>query len=252
MTLPSATNSWVIVPAAGVGSRMQADRPKQYLPLLGQYLMDHTLATLLACAHFQRVVLVLSDDDEYWPDSRFYQHERLIMASGGKERCDSVLSGLKALEGLANEQDWVAVHDVARPCVRLSDIDALFQALSDEEARDNSVCGAILATPTRDTMKRGQPLADSGLSQIQTTIEREQLWHALTPQVFRYAELTTALERGIAESWIITDEASALEQMGKQPLLVTGRGDNLKVTRPDDLALAEFFLQRAQTNTTAG
>lgn len=232
----SANRCWAIVPAAGVGSRMQADRPKQYLPLHGRYLMDHTLETLLGYQRFEHLVVVLSEQDPYWCDSEFAGDARIIRAPGGSERCYSVLNGLRALQGLAAADDWVAVHDVARPCLRHSDLDALFGAL-----QNTTACGAILASPTRDTMKRGVLHAD-GTVAIDHTVERTQLWHALTPQVFRYQELTQALEYCLAHQLEVTDEASALEQRQRSALLVEGRADNLKVTRPEDLALAGLYL----------
>ena len=221
-----------ILPAAGVGSRMQADRPKQYLPIQGRFLLDYTLDAILSYPAFEQAVLVLSADDPYWPDSEYASDERIIRAAGGRERCDSVLNGLAALQGIATEQDWVVVHDIARPCLRHRDLDKLLSELADP--------GAILAAPTRDTMKRG--VLRDGKVVIEHTVEREQLWHALTPQVFRYGQLQQALTACLAQGLTVTDEASAMEQQGCQPLLVAGRSDNIKVTRREDLALAELFL----------
>lgn len=220
---------WLILPAAGVGSRMQADRPKQYLLLNQRYLIDHTLQTILSYPKFTGVVLVLSANDEYWPDSEFAQDSRIQRADGGSERCYSVLNGLRHLQQQAKADDWVLVHDVARPCLRHSDLDKLLA--------NQHPAGAILATPVRDTMKRA-----NAQQLIDHTVERQQLWHALTPQKFRYGQLLAALEHCLAQGVEVTDEASAIEAMGQQPSLVEGRGDNIKVTRPDDLALAQFFL----------
>lgn len=239
----SAPRYWAILPAAGVGSRMQADRPKQYLLLQGQFLMDHTLQVMLSYPKFEQLVLVLSETDPYWPQSLFVTDSRIIRAPGGSERCYSVLNGLKALEGKAADNDWVAVHDVARPCLQHGDLDRLFSALENSAAENTAACGAILASPTRDTMKRGVKQPD-GTVAIDHTVEREQLWHALTPQVFRYTELKQALEFCLQNTLEVTDEASALEQIKQQPLLVEGRADNIKVTRPEDLALAELFLSQ--------
>jgi 2-C-methyl-D-erythritol 4-phosphate cytidylyltransferase len=225
---------WPLVPAAGVGSRMQADRPKQYLSLGTSFLIDHTLRVLLDYPGVERLVLVLADDDPYWHASHFYQDPRIVIASGGRERCDSVLNGLQALEGVAADNDWVLVHDVARPCLRHSDLDRLLGGLAWP--------GAILASPTRDTMKRGE-INTRGEVVIAHTVEREQLWHALTPQVFPLGLLREALQRALVVGKSVTDEASAIEMLGLQPLLIAGRADNIKVTRPEDLALAELFLQ---------
>jgi len=225
---------WPILPAAGVGSRMQADRPKQYLLLNERYLMDHTLEVMLSYPRFSNAVVVLSAQDPYWGASDFADDKRIIRADGGAERCYSVLNGLAALAGLAADDDWVVVHDIARPCLRHSDLDSLFAQLQDP--------GAILAAPVRDTMKRGT--VQSGLTVIDHTVERKQLWHALTPQVFRYGQLKQALEQCLRDGVEVTDEASAIEHSGQAPMLVEGRADNIKVTRPEDLALAAFFLSQ--------
>lgn len=231
---------WPILPAAGVGSRMQADRPKQYLRLQNRLLIDHTLSLMLTYPAFEKLVLVLSADDPYWPHSEFYNDARIVRANGGSERCYSVLNGLTALADVAADDDWVFVHDVARPCLQHSDLDKLVAEL---QAQPNSV-GAILAVPVRDTMKRGALVG--GLVHIDHTVERKQLWHALTPQVFRYGQLKQALTQCLADGFEVTDEASALEHCGLPPLLVEGRADNIKVTRPEDLALAEFFLTQGK------
>lgn len=224
---------WPLLPAAGVGRRMGSDRPKQYLELNGRMLMDHTLEAMLSYPAFSELVLVLSDGDPYWPSSQHYNDARILVAPGGQERCDSVLNGLKALEGKAADNDWVVVHDIARPCLRHSDIDQLLAGLGEN--------GALLASPTRDTMKRGVQSAD-GQVHIDHTVEREQLWHALTPQVFRYAELKMALQKALEQGFAVTDEASAIEFSGGSPRLIEGRSDNIKVTRPEDLLLASLFL----------
>ncbi|MBE0483680.1 MAG: 2-C-methyl-D-erythritol 4-phosphate cytidylyltransferase [Bacterioplanes sp.] len=231
------TQFWPIVPAAGVGARMQADRPKQYLPLAGQALMDHTLRTLLTYPRVTRLVLVLSEQDPYIEQSQFAHDERVIRAVGGDERVHSVLNGLQSIAALADDEDWVLVHDVARPCLTHSDLDGLISAVINQSPQS----GGLLATPTRDTMKRGALTAE-GLVTVQQTVAREQLWHALTPQMFRYGLLKQALQEALANGLAITDESSAMEAMGYQPLLVEGRADNIKVTRPADLVLAGRFL----------
>ncbi len=231
----SSLRFWPILPAAGVGSRMQADRPKQYLPLQGRFLIDHPLQVMLSYPRFAQLVLVLSPDDPYWPSSDYAADSRIIRAAGGAERCHSVLNGLAALDGLAAADDWVVVHDVARPCLRHRDLDNLLSSLTDP--------GAILASPVRDTMKRGR--VENAQVVIDHTVGREQLWHALTPQVFRYAQLQQALQTCLARGLTVTDEASALEQLGLSPRLVEGRADNIKVTRPEDLALASLFLTQS-------
>ena len=227
---------WLILPAAGVGARMQADRPKQYLTLLGKTVIEHTLDQLLAYPLFEKIILVISDSDPYWAQISqargYHQHAKLHIAYGGQERCHSVLNGLAALAEDAQSEDWVAVHDVARPCIQHDDLDRLYADLGDE--------GAILASPVRDTMKRGR--SQHGATEIIATVEREQLWHALTPQVFQYQRLHDSLQQALASGFEVTDEASAIEFSGSNPRLVEGRSDNIKVTRPEDMALAELFL----------
>ncbi|OPX54628.1 2-C-methyl-D-erythritol 4-phosphate cytidylyltransferase [Oceanospirillum multiglobuliferum] len=223
---------WWLVPAAGVGSRMQADRPKQYLPLMGKTILEQTLQRLSqACPEAGRVIC-LNPDDPYWPEVEHYGFQPVV---GGQERCDSVLNGLKAIADQAQPDDWILVHDVARPCVRSSDIHNLIQQLKSDAV------GGILALPVADTMKRATPIKN-GLAEIDHTVDRQQLWHALTPQMFRYHKLRDSLERALAAQATITDEASALEWAGFTPKLVAGQRDNIKVTQPDDLYFAALFL----------
>ncbi|WP_456296232.1 2-C-methyl-D-erythritol 4-phosphate cytidylyltransferase [Vibrio sp. AK197] len=223
-----------LVPAAGIGSRMQADRPKQYLTIGEKTVLEHTIYRLLEHPQVQQVVVVLTDDDPYFsalPCAADPRIQRVSIARG-KERADSVLKGLEFIQAHCHAH-WAMVHDAARPCVRLTDIDRLIEQVSCHDV------GGILAAPVRDTMKRSTPCAH-----ITQTVERVALWHALTPQLFPVESLTHALRGALASSAVITDEASALEWAGKQPLLVTGSADNIKITQPEDLALAEFYLQR--------
>lgn len=225
---------WLIIPAAGIGSRMQADRPKQYLTLAGRPIIEHTLRRLAEALPEAEQVVCLNPNDPYWPTIQRPQGVRLRQVKGGKERADSVLNGLKAIAAEARADDWVLVHDVARPCVRSEDIHQLFAELVDDAV------GGILALPEADTMKR----AGLGINHksIEATVDRSGLWQALTPQMFRYQALTEALEQSLSAGANITDEASAIEWSGQQPRLVTGHRDNIKVTHPDDLAFAELFL----------
>lgn len=229
---------WAIVPAAGVGKRMQADRPKQYLPFLGKTVLEHTLTRLLTtpCLDsntplFTAVVVAITDTDPYWPELPLSTHPNILTAAGGKERADSVLSGLKHIAALAHADDWILVHDAARPCITHSDIQALVIQLQDDAV------GGILALPSHDTLKQIQ----SG--KITATVERSQIWRALTPQMFRYQQLKDALSQN-AGNPAITDEASALELLGFTPACVEGRSDNIKITRPEDLALATFYWEQ--------
>ncbi|UXI01759.1 2-C-methyl-D-erythritol 4-phosphate cytidylyltransferase [Photobacterium sp. TY1-4] len=219
-----------VVPAAGIGSRMAADRPKQYLHIAGKTILEHTLDRLLSHAAIRRVIVAISPADPYFHTLPLADDPRITVVDGGAERADSVFAGLAAIE---DEASWVLVHDAARPCVRRTDLDKLITSAH------GSDCGAILAAPVRDTMKRG-----NGRQGIAETVCRDDLWHALTPQMFRVKQLRDSLQYALSQGAVITDEASALEFCGLQPRLVPGRLDNLKVTQPEDLALAEFYLQQ--------
>ena len=221
---------FAVVPAAGVGSRMQADRPKQYLELHGQTVLEHTLNRLLAFSPIEKIVLPVSSDDAYWKDISLNGHPKIVSCEGGRERFQSVLNGLKKLlEFGAQKEDWVMVHDVARPCIQHDDLQKLLDDAGEQ--------GSILGAQVRDTMKRTN---DKG--EIITTVERDNLWHALTPQLAPLGVLIKAIETSIEDGVNITDEASALEHVGLAPKMVAGRPSNIKITRPEDLALAGMYL----------
>jgi 2-C-methyl-D-erythritol 4-phosphate cytidylyltransferase len=222
---------WAVVPAAGVGKRMQSDRPKQYLELAGKTVIEQTLARLLGSEVFSAVAVAVSVEDPYWPELELSRHPQVVTAPGGKERADSVLSALKSLHGRADENDWVLVHDAARPCITSEDIHKLIDTLVDDDI------GGILALSSHDTLKDVQGDAIVG------TLDRRHIWRALTPQMFRYGMLKTALIEAEGNP-AITDEASALELKGLKPKIVEGRPDNIKITRPEDLALATFYLEQ--------
>ncbi|MNF58648.1 2-C-methyl-D-erythritol 4-phosphate cytidylyltransferase [compost metagenome] len=216
-----------IVPAAGIGSRMGADCPKQYLTLAGKTILEHTLGCLLSHPAIARVIVALAPHDEWFEQLAVAADPRILRVEGGSERAYSVLNALHVVEG-----KWVLVHDAARPCLTQGDLDALI-------ASAMACDGAILGSRVRDTMKR-----TDGAGNIVATVEREQLWHALTPQMFPTGTLKRALEEGLALGALITDEASAMERAGFTVKMVEGRADNIKVTRPEDLSLAELFLQQ--------
>lgn len=212
---------------------MSTNIPKQYLPLADKTVLEHTLDTLLSCRQLAGVVLVLSAGDGYWESIQGrYLDQSLETTIGGAERCHSVLNGMKQLAGRAAEDDWVLVHDAARPCVRLSDIEKLISTLS------ASTDGGLLGVPVADTMKR----ADSE-QRITATVDREGLWHAYTPQMFRVGQLRAALQHAIDNDLLVTDEASAMEHAGYQPRMVQGQRDNIKITVAADLELAAWYLQ---------
>jgi 2-C-methyl-D-erythritol 4-phosphate cytidylyltransferase len=230
--LDSTPSHVAIVPAAGVGSRMKADRPKQYLMIDGKAVLEHTVEKLLSHPKIAKVVVAVTDGDPYYPELSIAQHPDVIRIAGGKERADSVLSGLNYVSTQL-ESEWVLVHDAARPCVSITDIDRLIDV-----CRSHQI-GGILASPVRDTMKRANSTQD-----IDHTVDREALWHALTPQMFKTQQLTQALADALQQGVTITDEASALEWRGETPALVQGNASNIKITQPEDLALAEFYLRR--------
>ncbi len=233
MTVPQISSLFAIVPAAGIGTRMRSDVPKQYLPLLGKTVIEHSLERLLQLPHIATVVVALHPQDHWFAQLPIAAHPRVTRVMGGAERVDSVLA---ALQTLPNE-GWVMVHDAARPCVPVSDL----QALLDTCALP-AVAGAILATPVRDTMKRAH-LGSAALPQIDTTVAREQLWHALTPQCFPVRALRDAIINGKNAGVQMTDEASAMEAQGAAVALVNASPSNIKITYPDDLILASFYLQ---------
>lgn len=228
----SGQGYWVIVPAAGVGSRMGADKPKQYLTLNGKTILEHTLERLLQLPKLNGIVVVVHPLDSYWSTLPVFNHEKIRVIEGGKERCDSVLNGLDTLDEYMQPLDWVMVHDAARPCVDLRDIEELVEKLEEH------LVGGILGVPVSDTVKR---LNDN--YGIEETVDRRVLWQAQTPQMFRYGILARSLRSALQQGITITDEASAVESAGYVPLMVEGRRDNIKVTRPEDIPMAELILK---------
>ena len=221
-----------VVPAAGIGSRMQAQCPKQYLTIGDKTILEHTVVALLRHPRVKKVIVAISPDDCWFDTLALAALPQVQKVTGGVQRADSVLAGLNA----ADNAGWVLVHDAARPCLHPDDLTRLL-AVS-----ERSRVGGILASPVRDTMKRSEPAA----SRIAHTVSRDELWHALTPQFFPLELLRDCLIRALDDGATITDEASALEYCGFHPELVSGRADNIKVTRPEDLALAAFYLTRLQ------
>lgn len=222
---------WAVLPAAGGGTRMRSEQPKQYLPLLGRAVMEWSLGVLLAAEWIDGVVVVLAERDAAFATLPIARHPRLHVAVGGRERSVSVLAGLQRVEALSAgaESVRVLVHDAARPCVTLDEIERLRDGMLDSS-------GALLAIPVSDTVKR----ADG--QRVIGTEDRSRLWRAQTPQLFGLADLMDALRRRVDDPRV-TDEASAMEMDGHHPLLVEGRASNLKVTYPEDLALAAFWLR---------
>jgi len=235
MPLLAPPHYWFIVPAAGIGARMNADRPKQYLLLANKTILEHTLARILSLPNLAGIVVPLSKDDSYWTSLTILQHPLVHTIHGGESRADSVLNGLNYLADKVYEQDWVLVHDAARPCVTSASIQKLCDELAESET------GGILAVPVSDTLKK---IVDH--NQIQLTVDRKPLWQAQTPQMFRYGLLRDCLTHALARKENITDESSAIELCGFKSRVVEGRSDNIKVTRPDDLLMAEFILNQQE------
>jgi 2-C-methyl-D-erythritol 4-phosphate cytidylyltransferase len=226
---------WVIVPAAGVGARMGGTLPKQYLALAGQTVLAQTLQRLARLPGLGRIVVALHPEDPCWHSQSLPPQLPLSICTGGRERSDSVLNALQSLQGVAGEQDWVLVHDAVRPCVRLSDIARLLQQI------DGHACGGLLGVPVSSTLKRSNAQGD-----IVATLPREHVWQAATPQAFRVGALRQALSSAVQAAVAITDEASAMELAGHSPRLVRGSADNIKITYPEDLLLAELILAAQQ------
>lgn len=223
---------WVVVPAAGSARRMGAAVPKQYLTLAGRAVIEWSLAPFLAHSQVAAIVVVLPEQDQRWAQTDLAGHTKIITTTGGAERMDSVLAGLKALQTRAASDDWVLVHDAARPCLAAAEVDRLVA-----ELRDDPV-GGLLAAPVVDTLKRAD---DSG--RVAQTVSREKLWRALTPQMFRRDILQRALEGATARGIAVTDEAQAVEALGLRPKLVVGDADNIKITLPEDVLRAERILR---------
>lgn len=222
---------WAVIPAAGVGARMAADRPKQYLQLGGRTILEHSLDCFLDHPRLKGVVVSIAADDPYWPGLACASDVRIQRAPGGRERADSVLNALLLLHAQgAADSDWVLVHDAARPNLARADLDRLLGELADDPV------GGLLAVPARDTLKR----ADAH-GRVSATIDRSTVWQAYTPQMFRLGALHRALADSLVADVAITDEASAIEWAGQSPRLIEGRNDNIKVTRPEDL---EWLRQR--------
>ncbi|WP_163131179.1 2-C-methyl-D-erythritol 4-phosphate cytidylyltransferase [Agarivorans sp. Alg241-V36] len=220
-----------LLPAAGIGSRMQASVPKQYLCLGELTILETTAKVFLSHPAIKQVLIVLHPEDKWFSQLSLAKDSRIHTVTGGDERADSVLAGLQA----ANQNEWVLVHDAARPCITQGDISKLISSVEKQQ------CGGLLATQVRDTMKRGAK------DKVAETVSREQLWHALTPQMFKARELKENIQNALLSGAAITDEASAMEWANSPVSLVTGRSDNIKVTCPEDLALAKWFISQQKS-----
>lgn len=228
---------WAIVPAAGSGLRMKADRPKQYLALDGSTVIERTLERLATHPQIEGIIVAVAENDPWWARVTANTDTPVHVVVGGTERADSVLNALIALAKIAVDDPWVLVHDAARPCVRHQDIDYMLDSLI------NHPVGGILGIAVTDTVKRANTE-----HQITETVARQGLWHASTPQMFRLNMLKDALYLAKKQQLIVTDEASAIELAGFQAMMVEGHSDNIKITVPQDLALASLFLKQQGEN----
>ena len=235
---------WAVVPAAGIGKRMQSAIPKQYLKLIDRPVIEHSINRLLAVDEVKGVVVALQEDDPYWPTITINSDKPVLAAPGGEERCHSVMN---ALELLARRTDynpsttWALVHDAVRPCISMNDIKQLIAAVAGTES------GGLLAMPVRDTLKR-----QDNDQHVESTVDRTGLWHALTPQLFACARLHDALTSALAQGTLVTDESSAMENAGYRPRLVHGGEENIKITRPADLVLSELYLKAILSGADTG
>jgi 2-C-methyl-D-erythritol 4-phosphate cytidylyltransferase len=230
---------WAVIPAAGIGSRMGSAIPKQYLGFHGKTVIEHTLDRLLAQTEIDGAILVLDEDDRRWERLGYEASKPLFIAAGGNERQHSVYSGLTTLQYRCGDDCIALVHDAVRPLVSSRDLSRVIQAAREHPA------GAILAAPVTDTLK-----LENRNGEIGSTLSREGLWRALTPQVFHLQPLLQAHKRVIDEERQVTDDAEAVELAGYAPRLVSGSAINLKITMPEDLSLAEalWLHQRDEEN----
>jgi 2-C-methyl-D-erythritol 2,4-cyclodiphosphate synthase len=257
MNVPAGRRLWAIVPAAGRGERFASSQPhnlpKQYTALLGGTVLEWSLRALLAEPRIHAIVVVLAAGDNHWPQvAAKLNSPKLLTAIGGAQRQDSVMSGLDLLSSRAAADDWVLVHDAARPCLNSSDISALADALDNQpnagaanagavNGSVSDVAGAVLAAPIVDTVRRVLP---GGVE----TVDRTGLWRALTPQVFAFAPLRRALQDAARAGVAVTDEAQAMERIGIRAVLVSGSPFNIKLTRAEDLGVAAGILKMGESS----
>ena len=229
----STDQHFLIVPASGIGSRIGGDTPKQYLKLNnGLSVLDQTLKSLLSIDQIKGCIIAIAKNDTHFKQSEFFNHSKLLAtATGGKERFHSVISALNSLKTFAKDNDWVLVHDAARPCVKTTDVVNLINQLKDHPT------GGLLATRVVDTIKKANNI------QVKSTLDRSHLWQAQTPQMYRFGVLSKALDNIIKNGLNITDEASSIEALGLESILIEGSKSNLKITTAEDLDLANFYLE---------
>jgi 2-C-methyl-D-erythritol 4-phosphate cytidylyltransferase len=226
---------FLVIPAAGSGRRFASAVPKQYAPLGSSTVIEHALAPFEADADCAGIAVALAAGDTDWPAIAARRTRLIETTEGGEQRAHSVRNALRALATRVREDDWIMVHDAARPCFAAADLALLKRELSSHPV------GGLLAVPLADTLKRALEPA-SHVTHVDSTLDRDGLWRAATPQVFRFGMLLRALAAALASGRLPTDEAQAIEWSGQRPRLVAGRADNIKVTTADDLALAGAIL----------
>jgi 2-C-methyl-D-erythritol 4-phosphate cytidylyltransferase len=245
----SAANYWAIVPAAGTGQRFGAELAKQFHSIGDKLVADHTLGRLLNISNIEKILVPCDTSSECWADVSAVKDQRVELIVGGAERVHSVLNGLRALADIAASDDWVLVHDMARPCITSGDINKLIEQLNGHPV------GGILATPISDTLKKVAPKKITSQNDIKSAIEktfdRSDYCAAQTPQMFRYGLLVRALETMLQEHQVPTDEASAIEYLGEQAMIVEGRRDNIKITHREDLVVAQAIIGYQETEQCA-
>jgi len=230
---------WAIVPASGIGNRMQSPVAKQYLQLENKTIIEHTLDRLLSFDGIDGLILVLQSGDQIWQKFNYQSSKPLIVTTGGKQRHDSVFNGLQKLLELEMDNPFAMVHDAVRPLVLHQDLENLLDAAAEHEA------GGLLALPVSDTLKQQDEFGN-----IERTVPRQDLWRAFTPQMFRAELLYRALEHVRQNRLDVTDDASAVEALGMRPRLVVSSAENLKITYPADLSLATMILKRQRQKLT--
>ncbi len=229
---------WTIIPAAGTSRRMKSDEPKQYLPISNTTVIEASLHCFLNHPDISGVIVALNADDQHWNTLGITRNEKIHTVVGGGSRAKSVENAVEYLENTsAKENDFVLVHDAARPCLRCSDLDLLMTQLKDDEV------GGILASPVSDTLKLADQQTQSSHT-ISKTVDRDSVWRAFTPQMFRLKLLKQALSHCFERNIPITDDASAIEALGLRVKLIQGHADNIKITHQDDLKIAETILKK--------
>ena len=225
---------WVVIPAAGIGKRMGVDITKQYITVCDKAIIEHTVEKFTSRNDLQGILVALSNSDQHWSTLELSKNNKITTVTGGEERYKSVYNALCSLKNKAGDDDWILVHDAVRPCITTSEID---QFIADLDHLNG--IGGILALPCFETMKKANTNHE-----IEETIDRKFIWHAQTPQMFRYKKLLLAIEKIMNENIFITDEAMAMELAGYKPMLIQGTHSNIKITDQNDLKYLESFLRQ--------